>query len=264
MLTAPYATVRYISSHGKRPPNVPRLVILHTNAGGGSSNGEALYRWINAELAAGRTPTQPHHQVDLDGKVWQWLDYNEKGVASVSAEGYCISVETQDYGSRHSPIGEQPWTPAQVEALARVCLTAHRAFGVPLHQATAPDGWGIGWHSMWGDNVTKPNPWTVTKGKTCPGAARIAQVPQIIERARELAKGTPAPSPDPEDDVRYLFLDAPGRPGAIVALDGAGVTMVRCPTAEDASKLIDAYGATLVPGLTTAQYDELVRVEGLS
>ena len=75
----------------------------------------------------------------------------------------------------------------------------------------------------------------------------------------------PAPVPDPvEDDVRYLFLDAPGRPGAIVALDGAGVTMLRCPTAGDAERLIAAYGATLVPGLTTAMYDELVRVEGAS
>lgn len=224
MLTAPFATVRYIASHGKRPANRPRLVVLHTNAGGGSSNGDALFRWINSELAAGRTPTQPHHQVDLDGTVWQWLDYDEKGVASVSAEGSCISVETQDYGSRHSPIGGQAWTPAQIEALAKVCVVAYRAFGVPLIPATAPDGVGIGWHSMWGDNITAPNPWTTTKGKTCPGAARIAQVPQIIARARQLVQGDPIPAPIPapddpvEDDVADKWLIQVG--GSIWLTDG--------------------------------------------
>ena len=59
----------------------------------------------------------------------------------------------------------------------------------------------------------------------------------------------------------FALLAPPDTP-PIVALDGAGVTMLRCPTAGDAERLIAAYGATLVPGLTTAMYDELVRVEG--
>lgn len=199
MLTAPFAVVRYIASHGKRPANRPRLVILHTNAGSRSSSGEATWRWIEAELAAGRTPTQPHHQVDLDGTVWQYLDYNEKGVGSVSAEGSCITVETQDYGSNAGPIGMQLWSQRQVEALAQVCANAHRVFGVPLVEASAPDGAGIGWHSMWGINTaaSKPNPWTIAVGKTCPGSARIGQVGQIIARARELV----AVDNDDEEDA---------------------------------------------------------------
>lgn len=263
MTTHPLAEVSYISSNDQRGPNTPRLVIFHTNAGQTSAGGVQLKRYIESQLANGNPVTQPHHQVDLSGVIWQFLDYERKGVASFRAEGFCISVETQDYGSRESSIDSQRWSDAQCESLAQICAYAHRAFGVPLWQADAWDGSGIGWHSMWGINTLlhpQRNPWTTQRGKTCPGAARIAQVDSIIHRARELVL-PPLPPPQQEDDdmPRYLWLyGAPGKPESIVAIDGAGVSFIGLATGGDANALGVSLGAVRTQ-VTAAQYDEIVR-----
>lgn len=217
-LIDPFLKVRYISTHGKRPANTPRLIILHTNAGASSSTGANLWSFVEGQLAAGNTGvTQPHYQCDLDGTLWRFLDESEKGVASYRAEGFCISIETQDYGSKQSSIEVQPWTPAQIESLARVCADAHVRWGVPLRWADAWDGSGIGHHTMWG----APSNWTTVRGKTCPGAARKAQVPQIIARAIELVTPLPPPPPPPlpfgDDDMIALIRHSSG---AVVATNG--------------------------------------------
>lgn len=210
----PLAKVNLLSVAASRPANYPRLVIFHTNAGGGSSDGNATRRWIESELAAGRTPTQPHHQVDLDGTIWQFLPYDRKGVASAAAEGFCISCETQDYGTNHSSIETQPWTEEQVEALALIALFANRQYAVPLRRPTGPYESGIGTHSMWGYNTSsnmKINPWTTVIGKTCPGAARKAQLDRIIARAVTLAGDVQPPPPPPKDnDMLALIQDSTG------------------------------------------------------
>ena len=68
---------------------------------------------------------------------------------------------------------------------------------------------------------------------------------------------------DEEDDgVRYLYIGVDGtaganRPSSIVALDGSGVTMIPCPTIDDANKLIMGYAAVQLP-VSAAQYDVFV------
>jgi hypothetical protein len=223
---------QYIASHGSRPPNTPNYVILHTN--GASKTGYDLSSYINGQLALGNTSvTQPHRQVPLDGVAFRYLDDNEKGVASFQIEGKCISIETSDYGYLHSDINTQPWTPEQIQTLAELCAQAHKVWGVPLRLPTHPltDG-GIGAHTMWPDNqygdigeglyghhylkvngvsrrVLTNNPWTTNVGKICPGKARKAQVPEIINLAKSIVGQIPPPTPV-EENMIYLIQDSSG------------------------------------------------------
>ena len=207
-LIYPKATVRYISSHGNRPLNTPLLMILHTNAGGGSS--ASTWNYIQNQLAAGNTSvTQPHFQLPFTGIPEQYLDSNEKGVASYQAEGRCISIETQDYGTNSDgTIENDPWTPEQVETLADMFAWGHKEGFWPLQMAKVPlperyeDG-GLGWHSMWGTTAAT-NPWTKHNGKTCPGAHRISQVQTIHNRAIQIVGTLPPPTPVRRTKVYFI------------------------------------------------------------
>jgi len=216
--------VKYISSHGSRPPNVPKYFILHTN--GASKAGYDLSSYINQQLAAGNTSvTQPHFQVPLDGTCFRYLDDNEKGVASYRVEGQCLSAETGDYGYLHSDINTQAWTPEQIMCLAERVAEAHKIWGIPLRKPIHPltDG-GVGAHTMWPDNVygalgegtyghhflngkrvLTNNPWTTNVGKICPGTTRKNQVQEIIDLAKTLVGPTPV-----EEEMLTLIQDTNG------------------------------------------------------
>jgi len=169
--------------------------VFHTNAGPNSSNGYSLRNYIESQLRAGNTGvTQPQGQIDLDGTEHRFLPLDAQPVLNAYANSFSIGWETQDYGTNHSSIETQAWTPEQIETMAEGCVAAHRAFGIPLLRANAWDGAGIGYHSMWGINTwksPKTNPWTTVKGKTCPGATRASQLDAIIWRANELLRPAP-------------------------------------------------------------------------
>jgi hypothetical protein len=75
----------------------------------------------------------------------------------------------------------------EISAMAPELLKGYRSpwanttHGIPLRACPAWDQPGLGYHAMWGfkdnRNLTGvlDNPWTPSKGKTCPGKVRIAQ-----------------------------------------------------------------------------------------
>jgi hypothetical protein len=191
----PNAVWRPLPENSTQSTITPRAVILHTavDAPGPTS----LYSFF----ARGDIGAESHFFVLLDGTVEQYMDTTRRADANNQANGYAISIETEDEGRPD----QLPWSAAQLDALVALvdwCCTAH---GIPRRQIESPTGSGIGWHSMWNDSAGR-TPWSIYAGKTCPGRARVPQVPGII--ARVAGSPAPPPPPDEEDDMPLTDDDA--------------------------------------------------------
>ncbi len=196
------------------PQTEPRMtahdvVCLHTMVGYLSSTD----RYFRTSNGAGYAGTESHFGVGgkwggdasrgLDGVVWQWQDIAHQADANLDGNPTTISIETADNAA--SPI--QPWTPAQVESLAQLLVwlcsmeahadcppswTCHRE-GIPLALIpdTLPGRRGVGYHQQGCDpwRVSGGVLWSPSRGKVCPGARRIAQIPAVIARAIEITQG---------------------------------------------------------------------------
>jgi hypothetical protein len=139
-----------------------------------------------------------HFYVTKAGVIEQYVDADVIAWANTNGNATLLSVETQG-GVTNAEL--EPWTPEQIEALARICAWAHNAEGVPL--SAMPDSLaasrGIGYHRLGIDpwRVAGGESWSSARGKICPGAAKVAQIPQIIARANVLVgvPATPPPAP---------------------------------------------------------------------
>lgn len=178
-----------------------------------------------------------HLFVANDGSSEQYIDADKRSSADVQGGDRTISVETAGgYGDDLNA----PWSDAQVETLAQIAAWANRTYGVPLREMkdSKPSSTGIGFHrlgvprSKWtpasepGWLVPGGEVWSGAVGKVCPGDARMAQIPAIIERAKQIVAGNtkpPAPKPGgggtakptpPVKPVSYEW------PGAILRVDG--------------------------------------------
>lgn len=163
---APYGgRVRLLPESASAPRISPRLLILHSIVG----TAEGAYRYFRDA-----TNLESTFIVTLAGEIWQLMDTTRHADANYRANPFALSVETEDRGDPDS----QPWTPEQLAALAWLARECHRVHpAIPLREADRWDGAGIGWHTMFG----APGPWTPVS-KTCPGRARIAQFPALLER----------------------------------------------------------------------------------
>jgi hypothetical protein len=167
MAIYPGAVVRLKPHQQYEGPIAPRVVILHSICGGYKDPGLAGL----ANLLDVANPLESQFAVDADGTVYQLRDTEWHSDANLDANAFAISIETES-----SVAATEPWTPRQYAAivdLVRWCCDTH---DIPKVRAAAWDGTGIGYHTMWG----APSHWTPVS-KTCPGPARIAQVPQVIE-----------------------------------------------------------------------------------
>jgi len=161
-----------------------------------------------------------HFGTGGDGHLVQWLDTKIESWANLDGNPNVISCENADMGPEFSPWSGSDvpeFTAAQAETiagwLAWVCSPAAHAScptswtchgaGIPLELIPddRPGRRGVGYHRHGIDNwrVTGGVLWSSHPGKVCPGDRRIAQVPQIIARAKQIAGG--APTPQPEDDM---------------------------------------------------------------
>ena len=88
----------------------------------------------NSLFGAFSAPAKPssHFYVRKDGTVEQYVDTALRAEADLDGNDGTISIETQ--GGVHDPNGE-PWTPAQVEALAALYAWAVTAHGVAVRLA---------------------------------------------------------------------------------------------------------------------------------
>src|SRR5690606_17171115 len=107
-----------------------RLVPLRVNLHVAVSEAASLHGYFNAP---GRVDS--HFYVRRDGTIEQYVDTSVVAYADLEGNGSSISVETQ--GGVKNANGE-PWTAAQVEALARIYAWAVARTGSPARSPRIP------------------------------------------------------------------------------------------------------------------------------
>lgn len=169
------------------------LVVIHTMVGSLAGT-DAYFRGITSGVNS-------HFGTGGGGEIYQWVDTAVQSGANLAANGRSITVENADMGPGFSPWNTNDgaavpaFTPQQIEANAQICAWAHTTHGVPLEPAdtSLPGARGIGFHRLGINPWRLPagELWSSATGKVCPSPRRIAQVPQIIARARQIVAGTP-------------------------------------------------------------------------
>jgi hypothetical protein len=212
MARMPGARWRPLADNWATQPRMARhdLVLIHTAVG----SFEGTYGYFRTGNGAGYGGTESHFMTSPAGDIDQYQDTDRQAEANGAANGRAISVENADMGAGFAPWNTNDgnavpaFTPAQIEANARICAWAHTQHGVPLELVpdSKPGRRGIGYHRLGvvGYAVPGGEIWSSSKEKGCPGPKRIAQVPQIIARARQLVGGAKPAAPAPEDFLMAL------------------------------------------------------------
>jgi len=164
-------------------------IVLHTMAGSLAGT-ESMF------MASGFTGTESHFGVGADGTVLQWVDTSRRADANLNGTWRLLSVETADTGPPFpswSGSNVPAWTDAQLDAIAGIVAWAAKAHDFPIEAmgSSRAGERGVGWHRLgiapW--RVEGGEAWSESTGKACPGNRRIAQVPEVIRRARAIAGG---------------------------------------------------------------------------
>lgn len=140
-------------------PNGGAAIVLHTCV---CSDADLHDYWASGDAGAG---VGAHLYVDSKGKLYQYLDTTRKTGHAFAANAFAVGLESYDGGN--DPPGA--WSAAQLATIIAACV----ALGVPAR--TLPEdgkGGGVGYHKQY-------DSWNVD-GHSCPGVARIAQVPLVI------------------------------------------------------------------------------------
>lgn len=202
--------VSWVGEHGSRSGLMARfdVVCLHTIVG-----------YAPAHAA--------HFSTDAAGKIFQSRDTQYRSAANLHGNHRIIAVENEDFGAEFGKWNTNDghavpaFTPPQIEAQARICAWAHTTHGIPLVACpdSRPGSRGIAYHRQgvdgnwagyaYGGRMSGGEVWTNHRGKVCPGDRRIAQIPQIIARAKQLVNGEDwfdmATEKDLKDAVRAVL-----------------------------------------------------------
>lgn len=172
-----------------RLTNRPDIVCIHTIVG------------YAPALAA-------HFSTNAGGKIWQHRDTTKQSAANLNGNDHIIAIENEDHGTAFGPWSGSnvpAFTSAQIEAIAKICAWAYKTHGIPLVACpnSKPGSRGIAFHRQgidgnfgsfeYAGRVAGGEIWSSAFGKICPGDKRIAQIPQIIKRARQIAGLEAAP-----------------------------------------------------------------------
>lgn len=166
----------------------------------------AKYDIVCLHTIVGTAPAHAaHFSTRGDGHIYQSRDTAFRSAANLDGNYRVIAIENADRDGAFSPWNTNDghavpaFTAQQIEAIARICSWAYFTHGIPLVACpdSRPGSKGIAYHRQgisgnWAgyyyDGVVPGGEvWTASSGKVCPGDRRIAQVPQIIARAREIA-----------------------------------------------------------------------------
>lgn len=182
------ATWKPLPSPSKTPMDRYDLVCIHTMVGslaGTDGYFRGLTNGVNSHFGTGGR-----------GELWQWVDTAVRSGANGAGNHRAITIENADMGPGFAAWNTRDgsavpeFTAAQIETNAQVCAWAHLEHGVPLVSVdtSRPDARGIGYHRLGVDYWRVPDgeKWSSSIGKVCPGARRIAQIPQIIARAKQI------------------------------------------------------------------------------
>lgn len=175
------------------PGATKRLIPNNFTEGGQESVRGVVVHVMDGSLAGTdawfRNPTakaSSHFGTGRKGELYQWVDTDDRAWAQAAGNRTWLSVENEGQGG-------DALTDAQLDRNAEVLAWAHVHDGVPLQVASSPSGYGLGFHAMGGDA------WG--GHSSCPGTRIVAQLPEIVERAKQLVNATP------EDDMpKYVNL----------------------------------------------------------
>lgn len=223
-------------------------VILHSAVSGAAS----LYGFFSRDDVT----LESHFYVNQTG-VEQYQNTSRQADANRDANVRAISIESWDNGDPN----RVRWTPTQLDLLVDLVTWCCRTHNIPARQCPAWDQPGIGWHSMWG----APSHWTPSAGKTCPGTARIPQIPDLIKRVQQQLAGEedymePA---DIAKGVELAVKPASSASGSGVARDdfksliiGSFLDGIRDPDGDIRPELIEVIREAVEPLLAPAPTDE--------
>jgi hypothetical protein len=163
-----------------QPTIIPRSAILHSNAAPNGTWWQSLINfWKRSDITG-----EAHFQFAWNGdaiqamSIFRRADCNYKANRFLIGDRYygAISFETEDRGA--ATLDQTGWTLEQLHTMIAT-LTA-LVIQHDVH-CTAPAYWnssGIGHHILHQE-------WSLYKGKTCPGATRIAQMDYIRRDVQE-------------------------------------------------------------------------------
>jgi hypothetical protein len=198
MARCPFAEWRPVPLRAsQRVSIVPQGLVLHTAVS-------------NSTVITPTGETRWHFYCNREGKLYQFFDTQVPAACQLDGNYWRvdgqgrghISVETWDGAGtsvwpnyRTAPDSGPPWNSAQMAMLARLAHWLHRTHSLPLARIETVRGRGIGYHRQFRAPRDSPTlKWT--SSHACPGSKRIAQVGDLINRARSLL-GTPTPDPTP-------------------------------------------------------------------
>ncbi|GAB2572556.1 hypothetical protein GCM10027168_01700 [Streptomyces capparidis] len=123
-----------------------------------------------------------HFGTGRSGALYQWVDTTDRAWAQGTGNRTWLSIENEGRGG-------DSLTEAQLNRCAEVLAWAHKTHDVPLQLTSSPTGRGLGYHGMggsaWGGHTS------------CPGGKVVAQLPEIVKRAKALAGKPPGYQPFP-------------------------------------------------------------------
>jgi hypothetical protein len=207
-----------------------------------------------------------HFGTGGDGTIYQWVDTSIQSWANLNGNHHIISIENADMGPEFAKWNTNDgnavpaFTAKQSEAIAKILAWANKTHGIPLDQIqdSKPGRRGTGFHRQGvpGYMVAGGEKWSNATGKVCPGDRRVAQIPQIIARAKQIVAGVtpPAPAPVPETpkDPEMRLIRASDN-GQIYTVTDTEVSYEGDP--EVYSALLHVYGTPLA--VTRRQVDLL-------
>lgn len=157
-------------------------IILHVTA----STLPSQFAWFNNPASEASS----HLHIALDGTVEQYVDLDK--IAWTSGEGSARTIGIETAGTASGS-----WTKAQLDALEKALAWLCKRYQVPVRLMTSSRAGerGIGWHRLGIDGNFPASGllagrlqrgggerWSKSRGKVCPGDARIRQIPALVER----------------------------------------------------------------------------------
>jgi hypothetical protein len=139
---------------------------------------EGSQSWFNNA----NSQASSHFGVGKDGELRQWVDTKDRAWAQSNGNRTYLSSENEGRGG-------DSLTAQQIESNAQVFAWVHAIYGVPLVLAAKAGDKGLAYHALggkdWGGHTN------------CPGSKIVAQLPQIVKRAKEIVgiKDDPKPKP---------------------------------------------------------------------
>lgn len=183
-------------SKGRRKMSEYNRVNLHVAV----SEAASIHTVFNRKGAA-----DSHFYVRKDGTVEQYVDTAYRANADLEGNDATISIETQGGVTRPD---SEPWTDEQIQALAELFAWAVKTHGIKNQIAKdsrrGDTSKGLSWHRLGidgnfsagvlGGRVGGGMKYSNSRGKLCPGATKIRQVPLIFAAAQKILTPPPAAS----------------------------------------------------------------------